>query len=369
MSAEVVVYGASGYTGKLIAWHLAENGIPFIAAGRNRERLQEQMATVPELAGARYECVAVNHDEAALAELFRGKKVVYNVVGPFMQLGDPVVRACLATGCHYLDTTGEQDWMFHLKRTYGKSFADKGLLLVPACSWMWLGGQLAAEVALEHPGIDSLDICYLADSNTSVASTMSFLRMLTKDQFFLEHDKLVTWPQATQYPVAIPGVHRVLNALPWSGGGEPVWYEDDARVRNCSVLVAFKNQAMLAAIVGILVEFEQKHKHLPVAEQEAMTNAIGNQLVSVEPEREDPDLNRSVLSCQGRGNTESVSVVMRGNSPYIQTGIVAAEACRQILLGRHRGAGFSSPCAAFGAREMIAANAARGQLSWTVTSV
>nr|MBP8926456.1 hypothetical protein [Pseudomonadales bacterium] len=132
---------------------------------------------------------------------------------------------------------------------------------------------------------------------------------------------------------------------------------------------AFKNQAMLAAIVGVLVEFEQKHKHLPVAEQEAMTNAIGSQLVSVEPAREDPDINRSVLCCYGRGNTESVSVVMRGNSPYIQTGIVAAEACRQILLGKHRGAGFSSPCAAFGAREMIAANAARGQLSWTVTAV
>jgi len=92
-------------------------------------------------------------------------------------------------------------------------------------------------------------------------------------------------------------------------------------------------------------------------------------LVSVEPGRENPDLNRSVLCCHGRGNTESVSVVMRGNSPYIQTGIMAAEACRQILLGRHRGAGFSSPAAAFGAREMIAANAARGQLTWTSTSV
>ncbi len=146
MSADVVVYGASGYTGKLIAWHLAENGIAFVAAGRNRERLQEQMAKVPELAGARYECVAVNHDEAALAGIVPGQaRWSTTWSGPFMQLGDPVVKACLQAGCHYLDTTGEQDWMFHVKRTYGKAFADKGLLLVPACSWMWLGGQLAAE--------------------------------------------------------------------------------------------------------------------------------------------------------------------------------------------------------------------------------
>ena len=41
MSAEVVIYGASGYTGKLIAWHMAEYGIPFIAAGRSQQRLTD----------------------------------------------------------------------------------------------------------------------------------------------------------------------------------------------------------------------------------------------------------------------------------------------------------------------------------------
>ena len=55
---DVVLYGASGYTGKLTAWKLAERGIPFIAAGRNKERLQEEMSRVPELAGHDYQCVA-----------------------------------------------------------------------------------------------------------------------------------------------------------------------------------------------------------------------------------------------------------------------------------------------------------------------
>jgi short subunit dehydrogenase-like uncharacterized protein len=59
MTAEVVIYGASGYTGKLIAWHMAEYGIPFIAAGRSQQRLEEQMAKVPELEGHDYECVEV----------------------------------------------------------------------------------------------------------------------------------------------------------------------------------------------------------------------------------------------------------------------------------------------------------------------
>ena len=185
---EVVLYGASGYTGKLTAWKLAERGIPFIAAGRNKERLQEEMSKVPELAGHDYQCVAVEHETNALTELLKGKKAVINIVGPFMQLGRPVVEASLAAGCHYFDTTGETDWMSMLKHTYGEAFAAKELALCPGNSYMWTEGNLAAEIALETPGIDTLDVIYLGDSEVSVASTMSFLRMCTQPQFFLRNN-------------------------------------------------------------------------------------------------------------------------------------------------------------------------------------
>ncbi|NCF17940.1 MAG: saccharopine dehydrogenase [Haliea sp.] len=368
MTAEVVIYGASGYTGKLIAWHMAEYGIPFIAAGRSQQRLEEQMAKVPELEGHDYECVEVSNDRESLAQLFAGKKVVYNVVGPFMQLATPVVEACLDAGCHYLDTTGEQDWMFHAKRTWGEQFADKGLVLIPACSWMWVGGLLAAEVALENPGIDTLDLMYLADSYTSVASTMSFMRMLVNDQFLLHNNELETWPRATAYPVHVPDLHMQLRALPWGGGGEIVWYEDDDRVNNCSVLVAFKNQEMLSAVIGMVEQFEAEYSDLEGDEREQKTNSMGNEMVSEEPGREDPDINRSIISCIARGNTESVSVILRGNSPYLQTGAFAAEATQQLLLGEQQGAGAISPAAAFGARKLIACAASRGYLTWTATS-
>ncbi len=362
---QVVIYGASGYTGKLIAWKLAEAGIPFVAAGRNQQRLEEQMAKVPELEGREYSCQAVEHDVASLTELLRGKKVVYNVIGPFMQLCEPVVQAALAAGCHYLDTTGETDWMFKLKREYGQKFADAGLLLCPAVSWMWTAGLLAAEIALEESGIDTLELVYLADSNTSVASTKSFLRMCTHPQYYLEHGELQMWPYAEAYPVTVPGHHRSYMALPWSGGGETVWYEDDERVTNCSTLVAFKNQAMFNAVHGVLKEFEAKYREASAEEQEQATNTIGGEIVADEPEREDPDKNRCVISCFGRGNTNSITVVLRGNSPYIQTGVFAAEACRRILAGHHRATGFSSPTRAFGYRELLGAIAEQGYHAWS----
>jgi hypothetical protein len=361
---QVVVYGASGYTGKLIAWKLATRGIPFIAAGRNQQRLAAEMAKVPELQGHDYRCVEVAHERRALAELFAGKTVVINVAGPFMQLGRPVVEAALEARCHYFDTTGEADWMMLLKREFGPRFAAAGLALVPANSYMWAEGNLAAEIALETPGIDTLDIVYLADSQVSVASTLSFMSMCTKPQYYLQNRALVAWPAATAYPVQIPGEHQPFMALPWSGGGEPVWYEGDSRVRNVRVLVSFRNQDALRAILGLLVKFEAEARQLSPAEQDAWTNQAGAAITQVEPPREDPDVNRAVLSCYGRGNTQSVSVILRGNSPYAQTGVIGAEAARRALLGQLKAVGFASPSQAFGARSLLGALADEGYMSW-----
>lgn len=364
MKAPVVVYGASGYTGKLISWHLAQEKIPFLAGGRSQQRLEQQMEKVPELRGHDYSCQAANHDVESLTKLFTGAKIVYNVTGPFMQIGEPVVQAALAAGCHYLDTTGEADWMRFIRDKYGKEFASKKLVLAPACSYMWAAGNITAEIALETPGIDSVEMLYFPDSNTSVASTQSFLRMCTRPQYFIHNRKLEMWPMATAYPVKTPDSHRIYRALPWSGGGEAVWYENDPRVTNCSTLVAFKSDVMFGAVIKVLEEFEVKYRSLPEADQEKACFELGAAITTVEPGRENPDVNRLTQSCLGWGNTNGVSVVCRGNSGYLQTAAYAAEACRRILAGKLLGVGFQSPAKAFGARNLLACCADRGYTRW-----
>eukprot|EP01034_Spumella_vulgaris_P011784 gene11784-14996_t len=101
----VIVYGASGYTGRLVCEYLRELGIPFIAAGRDAKRVQEVMDKVPGIETADYEVAEVEHDVAALTKLFKGVQVVCNMVGPFIKYGPETVEAALAAGCHYLDTT------------------------------------------------------------------------------------------------------------------------------------------------------------------------------------------------------------------------------------------------------------------------
>ena len=364
---DVLVYGASGYTGKLVAEYLAARDIPFYMAGRDTARLEAARAVVEQRIGRSIDASLVTADNTveSLLPLFQRVKVVINVVGPFMQLAWPVVEAALRAGCHYIDTTGEQDWTIAVADKFGAAFADKKLLLCPATSYMWTAGALAAEVVLEDPGIDSLDILYQIDNGLpSQASTKSFLRMCTRPQYYIEHRKLVQWPMATSYLVKAPDSHRLFRALPWAGGGEPVWYEGDARVSNCSTLVGFRNQLMFDAVIAALENFEKDYRHLPDAEQERICNEIGGQLTQVEPDRENPDVNRSVISCIGRGNTTGVSVVLRGNSPYIQTGLLAAEGCRRILRGQLLAAGFQSPAKAFGARAILNAWAEHGYHSW-----
>ncbi|WP_286979074.1 saccharopine dehydrogenase NADP-binding domain-containing protein, partial [Pseudomonas sp.] len=151
----VLVYGASGYTGKLVAESLAQREMPFYMAGRSLDRLQNALAVVEERHGQQVdaELVTVNHNLGELVELLQRLqiKVLINNVGPFMQLGWPVVDACLEAGVHYLDTTGEQDWTAAIGDKYGAAFAAKNLLLSPANSFMWAAGALAAEVVLETP--------------------------------------------------------------------------------------------------------------------------------------------------------------------------------------------------------------------------
>jgi len=169
--------------------------------------------------------------------------------------------------------------------------------------------------------------------------------------------------------VQLPGEHKSFNALPWSGGGEPVWFEGDARVRNCSVLVSFRNQALFAGVFQLLQKFEAECRELPQARREEITNAWGADITKVEPPRENPDVNRCILSCQGRGNTNSVSVIVRGNSPYAQTGVLGAEAARRVLRGQLRETGFVSPAKAFGARSLLASLAEEGYLSHEIRNV
>ena len=174
----VVVYGVSGYTGRLVCEYLREYNIPFIAAGRDAAKVKAVVEKIPGIETADYEVVAVEHNVEALTKLFRGAKVVSNMVGPFIKYGSEVVEACLNAGCHYSDTTGEQDWVLKCQETWGNQFAAKNLLLAPNIAQMYTTGEIAANLCLEHPGLDTLDILVFWKGFPTYASTQTIFTIL-----------------------------------------------------------------------------------------------------------------------------------------------------------------------------------------------
>src|SRR5579863_10299871 len=99
-----MIYGAYGYTGRLVAALATERGVLPVLAGRDERRLREL--------GERFELehrVVELSDAAALRGALEGVDVVAHCAGPFSATSAPMVDACLATRTHYLDITGEID--------------------------------------------------------------------------------------------------------------------------------------------------------------------------------------------------------------------------------------------------------------------
>lgn len=354
---KVLVYGGNGYTGKLVAESLASRGIPFYFAGRTRDKLEAALEVVKQRRGGPVdaEIVVASNTKEELLPLFRQVDVVINVAGPFMQVAWPVVEAALEAGCHYVDTTGEQDWVAAIADKYGAAFAAKQRLMAPATAFMWSAGALAAEVVLENPEVDSLDILYQIDNGLpSEASTKSFLRMICNDtsQYYLEQKEYKAWPNAVTYDVFVPYRSAKMRAHPWGGACEPVWFRNDPRVRNCRVLTAI-GEHLIDGILQAIHAFNAAATGLDPAQREALTNQIAGHMSTGEPPKDDLDVQRGVIVACGQGRRVTTRYVMNLSAAYTWTGEICAESAQRLLAGQIRKVGFQSAAQAFGHRELI----------------
>jgi len=351
----VIVYGASGYTGRLVCEYLREFHLPFAAAGRDKARLQEALDKVPGIDTVEHEIVEVAHDVEPLTELFAGASVVCNTVGPFAQYGRVVVEACIAAGCHYLDTTGEQDWLIDCDENYGKPMAGKGLLLAPGLAQMYTTGEIAASICLETPGLDTLDILVFWKGMPTVASTRTILvNAALAKAYYLEQNRYVEWPaDAGLYDVVVPGQHETGLALPWGGTSHPVWFKRDPRVANVKALGGVFNRALMLGVPQIVKAVLDQIEGLPEEEKLRVLTEQAANVINQMPPREVTRVNTSLDSVHASGPLGRAHCVIHGNSNYKQTGLMQAYGAYSLLQQPARRVGFASGCQAFGHRELL----------------
>lgn len=152
----IAVYGATGFTGKLVARELARREADFVIAGRSEAKLgalASQLGGVPTAA-------ASLDDGAALRSLLEPCAAVIACAGPFTLHGEPLLAAAADTGTHYVDTTGEQSFMKMVFDRYGERAAQNGAVLVTGMGFDYVPGDLLA--ALTAAGMGPLDEITLA---------------------------------------------------------------------------------------------------------------------------------------------------------------------------------------------------------------
>ncbi|NUR94714.1 MAG: saccharopine dehydrogenase [Kribbellaceae bacterium] len=351
----VVVYGASGYTGRLVCEYLRHYHVPFVAAGRSEDKLKASMdANVPGIETADYEIAAVDHDVAALTDLFKGSSVVLNTVGPFSELGPAAVEAALAAGAHYTDTTGEQDWLITCDEKYGAKFAEAGLLLAPGIAQMYTTGEIAAQLCLEEPGLDTLDIAVFWGGSPTIASTRTILvNAATSKAHYLDQNVYVEFPEQGLVPLVVPGQHELALSLPWGGTSHPVWFKRDPRVANCKAQGGVFNAALMNGVPQIVAAALEATKDMAPEERNAALTETARQVMNQMPPRENPRVNKSLDSVHASGPLGRAHCVIHGNSNYQQTGLLQAYAAYSLLQTPPKRVGFASGCQAFGHRELL----------------
>lgn len=135
---DIVLFGATGFTGRLVAEYLAHHApadVKIALAGRNTPKLEGVRAGLPERAKSWPLVVADAADPASLAKLAEQTRVVCTTVGPYAKYGLPLVEACAKAGTNYCDLTGETQFMRDSIDRHHETAKASGARIVHTCGF------------------------------------------------------------------------------------------------------------------------------------------------------------------------------------------------------------------------------------------
>ena len=145
---DIVVYGATGFTGRLCVEYLAARrpDLKWAIAGRNGDKLAE----VKQTTGANVEIIIAEADNVAALQALAGRaKVVLSTAGPFHRYGSHLVAACVKHATHYVDITGENFWVKGLIEKHHAEAARKGVRIIPSCGFDSIPSDLGSFFAIQ----------------------------------------------------------------------------------------------------------------------------------------------------------------------------------------------------------------------------
>jgi short subunit dehydrogenase-like uncharacterized protein len=348
----IAVYGATGYTGRLVVAELVRAGVKFVLSGRNPEKLEalrsELELDVPTKA-ARVD------DPASLRDLLEECAVVIDCAGPFVRYGEPVLAAAVQTATHYLDTTGEQRYIRMAFERYGPGAARAGVAVIPAMGFDFVPGDMIGSLTARGMGeLDEIAFNYcwqnFVPSQGTARTTLEILGGGDVEWRNLEWRKPSGGFSRGSFEFPAPvGRQRMVRY----GAGEQITIPRHIPTRSVATAMnatAFASDRM-APLLGVVM------RPASLAMKTPLRRALGA-LVSRLPEGptlEQREAMRWMIVCEAQQGEELRQGMISGKDVY---GLTAAAISRGAILAARRGfeaRGAVAPSQAFEPEEFLKA--------------
>ena len=359
----VVLFGATGYTGRLVAAELVRQGLAPVLAGRREDalaELSEELAAAAPGGVPLPTAVADAADHGSVRGLLRSSgDVLVSTVGPFVEHGEAAVAAAVAAGAGYLDSTGEPGFLRRVFGEFGPGAKRTGAILLPAFGYDYVPGELAASLALAQSVASAgeparVDIGYftVGGMKSSAGTRASAAGVLLADSF--------RWTQS-ELRTERPGAHvRSFEVAPgkaWDGvsigGIEHFTIPRESReVREVNVYVGWAGKLSKAAsMAGAMSNTASRVPGVGSVWSSVLrgiTGTAGPAGSGPSPEQRARSRSLVIAETFDPDNRLLQRVRVEGPSPYDVTASLLAWGAGMLLRGYGRGSGALGPTAAFG---------------------
>lgn len=209
---KVLIYGATGYTAGLLLQNQVPDSQQWILAGRNKTVVQ----ALAEQKGLEYLCFTLDQAAAVRAAL-SDVDVLLNLAGPYTQTAVPLMEACLDTGTHYLDITGELE-VFQWAAEENDAALKAGIMLMPGCGFDVVATDAVAKFLADRMReAEKLTLAFVSNGGMSRGTMRSALNKLGKPGAERKDGVLVNRPIGNrQMELKIGGKSYHMVSIPWA---------------------------------------------------------------------------------------------------------------------------------------------------------
>jgi short subunit dehydrogenase-like uncharacterized protein len=338
MAGRIVVFGATGYTGRLIAERLSAAGVAPVLAGRDTARLAKLAERLGDAEVAKADALRQN----AVFALVDEGDVLISTVGPFAKYGTVAVRAAIAAGAVYLDSTGEPSFIRRVFEQFGPAAAKHDAALLTAQGFDWVPGALAAALALEDAGPDAvrIDIGYFVRNMSASPGTKESLVGATLDPGFAYRGGRITTERGAARVRAFADAGTGFSV----GGAEhftlPLAYPQLREVNTYLGAPLARGMQLVGAATALA-------QRLPGSR--AVMQAAGERMVSLLPSRSDGRATARVVATAHTAEGDQIgATALDAPDPYDFTASFISWAAQRAASAGVEGTGALSPLIAYG---------------------